>query len=131
MVKKRNPKVDIAVREALADLLESSADPRLNFVTITEVAVTQDVKHATVYYSTLDPGVVSGDPRRSSSDHVPEEHEVRAGLESARGRLQSLLGQRVRMRNTPQLNFVPDPVVEQAARVEELLRQVRREEGRE
>ena len=130
-MKKRNPKVDIAVREALADLLESSADPRLNFVTITEVAVTQDMKHATVYYSTLDPDVVSGDPRRGGGDHVPEEHEVRAGLDSAKGRLQTLLGQQVRLRNTPQLTFVPDPVVAQGRRVDELLEQVRREEGRE
>lgn len=131
MVKKRNRKVDIAVREALADLIEESADPRLGFVTLTEVAVTQDAKHATVYYSTLDPAVVSRDHRRTGGDRVPEAHEVRAGLDSARARLQSMLSERVRLRNTPQLKFVPDPVVEQASRVEQLLREVREEkEGR-
>ncbi len=129
-MKKRNPRVDVSVREALAHLLEASADPRLQFVTITEVAVTQDAKQATVYYSTLDPSVVARDPRHTGGDRVPEAHEVRAGLDSARPRLQSLLAQRVRLRNTPQLRFVPDPVAEQATRVEALLRQVREQEGR-
>lgn len=127
MGNKRNPKVDTAVQEALADLLETFADPRLKFVTITEVAVTQDAKYATVYYSTLPTDLVSRDPRQTGGDRVPETHEVRAGLDSARTRLQSLLARRVRLRNTPQLRFVPDPVAEQATRVEALLRQVRDE----
>lgn len=122
---RRNPRLDGTLRSVLATLLEEEfADPRLNFVTITEVESTPDVKHATVYYTALDPDLVSGEGSRPS-DHLAEPHEVAAALESAAPRLQSLLSNRVRLRNTPQLRFVPDPVAEQAGRVEALLRQVR------
>jgi ribosome-binding factor A len=128
MAKKRNPRLDGTVREAIADILESDlSDPRLSFVTITEVEVTQDVKHATVFYTTLDPDLVSRDPRRTGGDRVAPAHEVAAALDSAGPRVQSLLARRVRMRNTPQLTFVPDPVAEQASRVESLLAEVRRD----
>ncbi len=128
MVKKRNPRVDGTVREAIAEILEAEfADPRLGFVTLTEVEVTQDMKHATVYYTALDPDLVSRDPRAGGGDKVAPAHEVAAALETAAPRVQSLLARRVRMRNTPQLTFVPDPVAEQASRVESILAQVRRE----
>lgn len=128
MAKKRNPRLDGAIREAIASILETDvADPRLTFVTVTEVQATQDTKHATVYYTTLDPDLVAEDPRRTGGDRVAEAHEVAAALEGAAPRIQALLAQRVRMRNTPQLRFVPDPVAEQAGRVEELLRRVRKD----
>jgi ribosome-binding factor A len=128
MVKKRNPRLEGTVREAIADIIETEfADPRLSFVTITEVEVTQDVKHATAYYTTLDPDLVSRDPRHGGGDRIAAPHEVADALASAGPRIQSLLARQVRMRNTPQLTFVPDPVAEQASRVDELLAQVRRE----
>ncbi|MFA9431269.1 30S ribosome-binding factor RbfA [Egicoccus sp. AB-alg2] len=127
MAKKRNPRVDRAVREAVADLLESEiADPRLQLITITEAEVTQDHEVATIYYSTLDPTLVSGDPRRTGGDRLPEAHEVEAGLEAAAPRLRGLVGRRARLRTSPELRFRPDPVVEQANRVEQLLRDLGR-----
>ena len=130
MVKKRNPRLEGTVREAIADILETEfADPRLSFVTITEVEVTQDVKQATAYYTTLDPDLISADPRRSGGHRVAPAHEVAAALESSAPRVQSLLARRVRMRNTPQLTFVPDPVAEHASRVDALLAEVRRDGG--
>lgn len=128
MTKKRNPRLDGAIREAIASILETDvADPRLSFVTVTEVQSTPDTKHATAFYTTLDPSLLARDPRRTGGDRVAEPHEVAAALEGAAPRIQTLLAQRVRMRNTPQLRFVPDPVAEQAGRVEELLRRVRPE----
>lgn len=125
---RRNPRLDGTLRSVLATLLEEEfGDPRQNFVTITEVESTPDVKQATVYYTTLDPELVSGEGEQRS-DRLAEPHEVAAALESAAPRLQSLLANRVRLRNTPQLRFVPDPVAEQAGRVEALLRQVRSQE---
>lgn len=123
MVKKRNPRVDRAVRQAVADLLETEiADPRLQLITITEAEVTQDHEVATIYYSTLDPSLVSGDPRRTGGDRLPEPHEVEAGLAAATPRLRGLVGRRAKLRTSPELRFRPDPVAEQATRVEELLR---------
>lgn len=126
-MKKRNPRLDGTVHEAVADLLETEfQDPRLRMVTVTEVQVSQDAKEALVYYSSLDPDLVSGGGS-GAGDRIPEEHEVAAALESARTRLQGLLAKRVALRNTPVLRFQADPVRDQADRVEELLRQVRTE----
>ncbi|HSK22657.1 MAG TPA: ribosome-binding factor A [Egicoccus sp.] len=125
MVKKRNPRVDRAVRQAVADLLETEiADPRLQLITITEAEVTQDHEVATIYYSTLDPSLVSGDPRRTGGDRLPEPHEVEAGFAAAAPRLRGLVGRRAKLRTSPELRFKPDPVVEQANRVEHLLRRL-------
>lgn len=125
MVKKRNPRVDRAVREAVADLLETEiADPRLQMITITEAEVTTDHEVATIYYSTLDPSLVTGDPRRTGGDRLPEPHEVEAGLAAAGPRLRGLVGRRAKLRTSPELRFRPDPVVEQANRVEQLLRRI-------
>jgi ribosome-binding factor A len=123
VAKKRNPRVDRAVQEAVADLLESEvADPRLAFVTITEAEVTQDHEVATIYYSTLDPTLITRDHRRTGGDRVPDEHEVAEGFVSAAPRLRAMVGRRARLRTSPELRFKPDPVVEQATRVEQLLR---------
>lgn len=125
MARKRNPRVDKAVREAVADLVDSEvADPRLAFVTFTEAQVTPDHEHALVFYSTLDPQVLAADPRRTGGDRVPSSEEVADGLASVAPRLQGLVSRRARLRTTPELTFAPDPVVEQASRVEELLRRI-------
>jgi ribosome-binding factor A len=121
--RKRNPRTDRVVMQALADLLETEiADPRLAFVSLTEVKVTPDHEHATVWYSMLDPKIVSRDPRRTGGDRLPEAHEVAEGLAAATPALRSLLGRRARLRAVPELKFEPDPVIEQADRVERLLR---------
>jgi ribosome-binding factor A len=125
VARKRNPRVDKAVREAVADLLDSEvADPRLAFVTITDAQVTPDHEYALVHYSTLDPGVLAADPRRTGGDRVPTAAEVADGLASVAPRLQGLVSRRARLRTTPELTFAPDPVVEQASRVEDLLRRI-------
>ena len=125
MARKRNPRVDKQVRAAIADLIETEiSDPRLAFVSITDVDVTPDHEVATVHYSTLEPGLVSRDPRRTGGDRVPRAEEVADGLRAAAPRLRSLLGRRVGLRVTPELRFVVDPVVSQASRIEELLRRI-------
>lgn len=129
-MRKRNPRLDNAVQQAVAGLLETEfQDPRLAFVTVTEVQVSQDAREAIVYYTTLDPDVVARDPARTGGDRIPESHEVAAALSAARPRVQALLARQVRLRNTPVLRFEADPVADQAARVDQLLRDVRREDG--
>lgn len=125
MSKKRNPRVDRAVRDAVADLVMTElADPRLTFITFTEAQVAPDHEVATVYYSTLDPAVVSKDPRRTGGDRVPNAEEVADALDAATARLRGQVARRAKLRTTPDLRFRPDPVVEQAARVDELLRRI-------
>ena len=125
MARRRNPRVDKQVRSALADLIETEvADPRLAFVTITEADVTPDHEVATIYYSTLDPTVVSRDPRRSGGDRIPDAEEVAEGLAAAAPRLRVMVGRRARLRVTPELRFTRDPVTDQVARLDQLLRDI-------
>lgn len=123
-------KLDILVQETLARIIENEiADPRLSLVTITGVDVSPDAAYATVYYSAIDPGLVSRDPRQTGGDRLPEPDEVADGFASAGSRIRSLLGDRLATRRTPELRFEPDPVPEQARRVEALLRTMRADGG--
>ena len=130
-MRKRNPRLDHAVAEALGELIERELDdPRLTMVSITEAQVSQDAKEAVVFWSVPDRDVLSPDRHgRVHVEDLPRPDQVAAALDSARPRLQALLSSRVRLRNTPVLRFEQDPVRETADRVEELLRDLRRQGG--
>ena len=92
----------------LSELLKTRVnDPRVSMVTITDVEVNADTTQAQVYFSVL------GD----ESDR----EEAMAGLQSAAGFLRYELGQRVRLRNTPELIFRWDPSLERGERIASLL----------
>lgn len=85
-------------------------DPRLGFVTITDVRVTGDLQQATVFYT-----VLGGDQEREDAAEV---------LQTYRGRLRSHMGKGLGIRLTPTLEFVPDALPEDAAHLEDIFRQV-------
>ena len=137
MARRGSPRVARDVRAAIADALGTIvSDPRLMLVTITEVELTPDHEHATVYWSTPDPALLSEDRRRGSARPSRAE-EVAEALEAASPLLRGAVGRRVRLRVTPELRFRPDPIAEQVETVERLLRDVlpeaerRRAEGAE
>ncbi|HEX9767135.1 MAG TPA: ribosome-binding factor A [Nitriliruptorales bacterium] len=114
-------RVNAMVRDALAAILEQEiADPRLELVTIRDVDVTRDHGRAHVTWSLVDPGLVSG--RRGSATDLPGVADAEAGFAAATKRIRSLLGQRVRLRKTPELVFRLDPTIGASSRVDELLR---------
>jgi ribosome-binding factor A len=124
MARQGSPRVARDVRAAIADTLATAvSDPRLALVTITEVELTPDHEHATVYWSTPDPTLLADDRRRSGARPARQD-EVAAALEAATPLLRGAVGRRVRLRMTPELRFRPDPVAEQVERVERLLRDV-------
>ena len=107
----RTRKVNETVREAIASILvDEIADPRLEFVTVTGAEVSPDFSVATIFV------IAHGDEERYA--------EVLAGLESAKGRIRSLLGRRVKTRLTPELRFVIDPSVDEGMRISEALKEV-------
>ena len=113
-------RVNQLVKEEISTLLlRELKDPRLGFVTVTEVDVTPDLKQAKVYVSVLG----------------PEEQWVSSfkALESARGFVWSWLRKHLDLRVTPALLFRPDRSMEHAARMQALLAGLQREEspGRE
>jgi ribosome-binding factor A len=98
------------IKDVLAESLNRDlSDPRLGFVTITEVVPSPDFAAATVYFTTL-----------TKSQREPS---LRA-LESARGLLQSRVGRAMRTRNTPHLDFVYDTQPDHARRIARLIDRV-------
>lgn len=108
---KRCEKVAEAIHEEISSLLVKGVkDPRVGFVTVTGVKVTDDLHLATIYFS-----VIGGEAERKGAE---------AGLNSARGFLRREIGKVLRMRYVPDLLFRFDESVEYGSRIENLLRQI-------
>jgi ribosome-binding factor A len=86
-------------------------DPRLGFVTITDVQVTGDLQHASIFYT-----VYGTDEERADSA---------AALKSATGMLRSEVGKNITARLTPSLEFIADAIPENAKHIEDLLAEAR------
>jgi ribosome-binding factor A len=109
MSSERMRRVDEALREVLSDVLTHELkDPRVGFVTVTDVKTSPDLRHARVYVSVL------GDAAAVDSSLE--------GLSSAHGFLQGRIADELRLKNTPALQFVHDDTAVRAQRVERLLR---------
>lgn len=108
----RTRRLNETVKEALASILvEEVQDPRLDLATITGVEVSRDLSYADVYV------IAHGDEARYA--------ELLEGLESAKGRIRSALGQRVTMRIVPVLRFHIDQSVDTGMRIAEVIERER------
>jgi ribosome-binding factor A len=108
MASDRMRRVDEAIRHVVGDALARDIkDPRVGFVTVTDVKTSPDLRHARVYVSVL------GD--------AAEREATLAGLSSAHSFLQARIASELHMKNTPTLNFVLDDTPERAARLGEIL----------
>jgi ribosome-binding factor A len=104
----RMRRVDEAVREVLSDVLTHEVkDPRVGFVTVTDVKTSPDLSHARVYVSVL-------------GDAAAVEASME-GLRSAHGFLQGRVGGELRLKHTPTLTFFHDDTAERAQRLERLM----------
>jgi len=100
------------IREIVARRLEKGLrDPRLGFVTITDVRVTGDLQHASIFYTVYG----SEEERRDSA----------LALKAATGMLRTEVGRNITARLTPSLEFIADAIPENAEHIEELLREAR------
>ena len=105
-------KVAEQIKVIVAELLERRIkDPRLGFVTLTDVRLTGDGREATVFYT------VMGDEQART--------DSAAALESARGLIRSQVGKQLGMKFTPTIAFVLDSVPESAAAIEDVLARAR------
>jgi ribosome-binding factor A len=103
----RMRRVNEAVREVLSDSMKLLKDPRVGFVTVTDVRTSPDLRHAKVFVSVLG----SEEEREATMD----------GLASAHGILQGVVNRELRIKRTPTLEFVYDDTAERAARLERIL----------
>jgi ribosome-binding factor A len=112
---RRPEQVAGTLRQVIADALTREVrDPRVGFVTVTGVLVTNDLSHARVMVS------VPGDEAEKS--------RALQGLQSAAGFLRSRAARALTTRSVPELHFELDKGVQHAARIEQLLESIRREE---
>jgi len=106
--KPRALKLAGTIKKIVAGALETDIkDPRLGFVTVTDVRVTGDLQQASVFYT-----VLGGEEERAGTA---------AALASAKGRLRSLVGSQLGIRLTPSLEFHLDAVPETAATLDKAL----------
>ena len=108
MEHKRSDRVaDLILKELAEVLLRRVKDPRLADITLTDVKVSPDLRHAKVFYSML------GDDERKASAMV--------GLESARGFVKRELGKRLHLRRMPDIEFHFDGSLEYGSHIDQLL----------
>ena len=101
------------LEEAGAIIHDKLKDPRIGFVTVTDVEVSRDLRHATIFLSTI-----KGGASRAKS---------LAAIEHARGYIRAELGKRVRMRYLPEIQIAFDSSLEEGERIERLIRRVHTE----
>ena len=108
MASDRLRRVNIAVRQVLSDAVTKDLkDPRIGFVTVTDVDISPDLRHARVHVSVLG----SAEEREASLE----------GLRSAHGYLQRRVATELTLKHTPTLDFALDETADRAERIGELL----------
>ncbi len=107
-------RVDEAIRQVLGDSLAGELkDPRVGFVTVTDVKTSADLRHARVFVSVLGEG---GGPSLETQREATLE-----GLRSAHGYLQGRVASELRLKRTPALEFSYDDTTDRALRVDALI----------
>ena len=109
MASNRINRINEEIQKELSMLLRTLKDPRVQggMVTVTHVDTTSDLRYAKVFVSVLD---------------KTQEKDVVKGLKSAAGYLRRELGAAVKLRYTPELQFVADDSIEQGAHILQMLR---------
>lgn len=111
----RANRVGEQMKKELGDIISRKIkDPRIGFVTVTDVSVTGDLQQATVYISVL------GDEEQKQQTLI--------GLEKAKGFIRTEIGQRIRLRKTPEIMFEYDGSIDYGNRIETLLNQIKKDE---
>ena len=105
---KRSERVADLIRQEVSEMLiRSIKDPRIGFVTITRVTVSDDIRLAKVYFSVI--------------GSLEDREKSKIGLDSARGYIRKELGRRMSLRYTPDIIFHFDPSIEYAVHIGEVI----------
>jgi len=113
---KRPKRVAQLIQKEISAIIQRQIkNPQLGFVTITAVEVTEDLQHAKVYFT-----VYGSEEERISTEKL---------LKKMTSFVRYHVGQRIRLRYTPEIVFQYDETMERAARIDELINQIRREKN--
>lgn len=108
---RRTDRVDELLKEEIAGILRELKDPRVGFVTVMDVEVSPDLRHARVFVSVL------GDEE--------EKIETIRALDRASGFVRARVGEAITLKYLPNLHFILDRTLEKAARIEKLIDEMR------
>lgn len=112
----RANRVGEQMKKELGDIIgKKIKDPRIGFVTVTGVEVTGDLQQAKVFIS-----VLGGEEQRENT---------LKGLAKAKGFIRSEIGQRIRLRKTPEIIFEFDKSIDYGNRIDTLLHEIHKEEN--
>jgi ribosome-binding factor A len=115
MANPRVRKIADRIQVVVAELLERRIkDPRLGFVTVTDVRVSGDTQQATIFYTVLAGGAGQSDDETALASTA-------AALESAKGLIRSEVAKQLGMRHAPTVEFVADALPETARHLEDVL----------
>ncbi len=113
MAEHRAERLGELIKEEFGDILQRELkDPRIGFVSVTGVEVSNDYSHVKIFVSIL------GDEQ--------SKHSAMAGLESAKGFIRTELGKRIRLRHTPEVHIIADNSIERGSHIIELLEEIKR-----
>jgi ribosome-binding factor A len=119
---KRSSRVSDLIQQEISNiLLKDISDPRIGFVTITEVRLTDDLRNARVFASVLGPS--------EGKEAEKVKKQTLEGLRSATPYIRREIGRRVKLRLTPELFFTLDESAEQGAKIDTLLNQVKADDA--
>ncbi|MBE3577429.1 MAG: 30S ribosome-binding factor RbfA [Limnochordales bacterium] len=105
------------IKREVTDIIRRFKDPRLGFVTVTDVELSRDLEHARIFVSAM------GD--------AAERKQTFAVLQAASGHVRSELAKRIRMRHVPEIVFAQDESIERGLRIDRLLRELSARENPE
>lgn len=98
------------LKQEISDIITKLNDPRIGFVSITEVEVSADLRHAKIFVSVL-----------GTED---EKNESLRGLNSAKGFIRNELMRRIRIRHIPDIHFSYDNSIERGTRILGLINEI-------
>ena len=102
------------IKKEVSQLIQNEIkDPRIGFITVTDVEVTGDLQQATIYISIL--------------GSEAQKQDSLLGLKKAEGFIRRELGKRIRLRHTPEISFSFDSSIEYGSKIEKILSDIKAE----
>jgi len=118
MSKQRARRVSEELKKEVSIILRDQVkDPRMGFITITSVDVSNDLSDAKIYFSVL--------------GEAHDIEETIKAFESAKGYIRREIGQRIQLRHVPEIRFIYDHSIEQGSHIDSLLEQIKKGESSE
>lgn len=112
---KRSVRVGDQILKEIADLLSRKVrDPRVSGVTLTGIRLSDDLRHARIFYSALGEKI--------------DLDKIQSGLDSAKGFIKREMGRRINLRYMPEIIFQHDPTLETGNQIEKLFQKIKAEE---